>query len=84
MGAKALERREHRVMPDITVSIPVTLGGYTGQRDQWEEHTYNCEVTIDGDNIVLQSKGSFSRKFTLSQSQLEEAVRIRKELDDRV
>lgn len=35
--------------PKITVSIPVRLGGYTGQREQWESRTKEHSVKIESD-----------------------------------
>jgi hypothetical protein len=61
----------------ITVSIPVKIGGYTGQRDQWEEHTYSMAVSREGANVVLQSAaGSNRARVAFPVSALEAAIKI--------
>lgn len=59
----------------IKVSIPVKIGGYTGQRDQWEEHTYDMVVTGDQQEVELQAQGSFHTKITLSPDAISAALK---------
>lgn len=59
---------------NVKVNIPVKLGGYTGQREQWEEHESDYEVGRDGDVITLQGTGYGKRKITFLRSDLERAL----------
>ena len=58
----------------IKVTVPITIGGYTGQRDQWEEASHDMQVTGDRRNLILVGSGSFSRKIILSIDDLEAAL----------
>lgn len=55
----------------IEVSIPVKLGGYTGQRDAWEEGEHNYIVRYGIGTVTLQSSGTVQRKITF---QLEDLI----------
>jgi hypothetical protein len=59
----------------IKVSIPVRLGGYTGQRDAWEEYERDFVVSFSGDEIVLESAGPRAQRITFSHDALREALR---------
>ena len=61
---------------NIKVSIPVTLGGYTGQRDQWEEGLNDYAVTFDPYTkmVALKAEGSVQRKIVFSFDDLKKAV----------
>lgn len=63
---------------NIAVSIPVTLGGYTGQRDQWEQHAQDYKVTYDPELklVTLDSGGSIQRRISFNLEELTEAVQI--------
>jgi hypothetical protein len=64
-------------MPSVTikVSIPVEIGGNTGQRDQWESHVYDMTVDIEDDErVVLESTGYSTRKIWFDLDDLKEAV----------
>lgn len=64
----------------IAVTISVLLGGYTGQRDQWEEHTYNATVALDeGGRVVLTTPGPTRRCVAFNPSDLEKAINFTKE-----
>lgn len=60
----------------LTVSIPVTLGGY-GQGD-WEEYERSMKVAVDGDTVTLSDlagqAGTTQIKF--ARSGIEAAVKI--------
>lgn len=59
----------------ITVSIPVKVGGYTGQRDQWEETERDYVVTLGDDGTVsLQAQDGVRRKITFDPEALQEAL----------
>lgn len=61
----------------ISVSIPVEIGGYTGQRDQWESSTHDYAVAIEDDErIVLESNGYSSRKIWFDLDDLLKAVEL--------
>lgn len=78
--ARAEASRKHRAeqrgaKPAITVSIDVTTGGYTGQRDQWEEHLQQYKVELhDGDMVVLTSHDD--GKISFHKDGLEAALKI--------
>jgi hypothetical protein len=56
---------------NIKISIPVTVGGYTGQRDQWEEGERDYYVRlIDGKVVLEEANGAFHRKITFSNNEL--------------
>lgn len=64
----------------IGVTIPVVLGGYTGQRDAWEAHTYDCRVSLDeGDMVTLTTPGGSKRIVQFDPSDLEKAIKFTKE-----
>lgn len=71
----------------IEVSIPVKLGGYTGQRDQWEEGEHNYTVKYGVGTVTLESAGSVQQRITFQLDDLNEAIdfiktRIKKEGGD--
>ena len=66
-------------MPNIKISIPVTVGGYTGQRDQWEEHTNDYNVAVKDGKVVLDSPGAFRRRITINLEELGQAVELHNE-----
>lgn len=60
----------------IKVSIPVKVGGYTGQRDAWEEFERDFVVRGDFSEVVLEDEhGSVKRKITFSLNDLQAALR---------
>lgn len=59
---------------NIEVSIPVKLGGYTGQRDAWEEGEHSYVVSYGIGTVTLQSSGSVQRKITFQLDDLIEAI----------
>jgi hypothetical protein len=59
---------------NVKVSIPASLGGYTGQRDEWEEFENDWNVIVAGDTVTLQHTGSIGRTFKFQLSDLNEAV----------
>jgi hypothetical protein len=60
----------------LRVSIPVKLGGYTGQRDLWEEIERDYNVSLDGDSVVLHDTGTAGRKITFDRVGLEAALAV--------
>lgn len=66
------------VKAKITVSIPVKVGGYTGQRDQWEEtaREFNVRLEDDGHVSLSDPSGNLKRKIILDPEALQEALRI--------
>lgn len=62
-------------VPKVTVSIPVTVGSYTGQRGQWEQQAHDYVVAINGSNIVLKATDD-SREITLDRHGLEAAIAV--------
>lgn len=61
---------------NIQVSIPVKLGGYTGQRDQWEESESNYMVKYGIGLVMLESNGPTKRKISFQLDDLEEAIKF--------
>jgi hypothetical protein len=60
---------------NVSVSIPVEIGGYTGQRDAWESHQEDWEVKIEDDGrVLLQSHGYTKRKIWFDLEDLQRAV----------
>lgn len=61
---------------NIKVSIPVEIGGYTGQRDAWESFTRDHVVSLEDDGRVkLEGPAFYSRKTVwFDLQELEEAV----------
>lgn len=64
----------------LRVSIPVLVGGYTGQRDAWEALTSDMSVAFDPGNpdkvILKQLSGHPQRMLSFSRSGLEAALRV--------
>lgn len=60
----------------LRVSIPVKVGGYTGQRDQWTEHEQDYNVSLDGDKVVLHNTGHDGRKITFDRAGLDAALNV--------
>lgn len=60
----------------IKVSIPVTLGGYTGQRDQWEEGTSDMTLSVKDGQVTFQSGGSVQTKIVFSAADFDAALRM--------
>lgn len=59
----------------VNVTIPVEIGGYTGQRDQWESYEREYKVAIEDDErIVLESNGYTKRKIWFDLGDLQAAV----------
>jgi hypothetical protein len=65
----------------VTVAIPVKVGGYTGQRDAWEESERDHAVTVEGDTVTLE--GDTKRKVSFSLAALNESVRFVRTLENR-
>jgi hypothetical protein len=65
---------------NIKVSIPASLGGYTGQRDAWEEFTQDWNVNIAGDVVTLTEPRAPQRKFKFNLSELNEAIEFQLKL----
>jgi len=59
---------------NIEVSIPVKIGGYTGQRDAWEEGTQNYTVKYGVGVVTLESASTVKRKITFQLDDLNEAI----------
>jgi hypothetical protein len=60
---------------NIKVSIPVEQGGYTGQREQWEQRTGDYYVDIEDDErIVLESTHPVGSKIWIDLDELTKAV----------
>lgn len=51
----------------VTISIPVTLSGYTGQRDIWEERETDWTVEVDKGEITLRSSDLQQVQFRLTE-----------------
>jgi hypothetical protein len=66
---------------NIKVSIPVELGGYTGQLDRWESLTRDYIVSIDDDSRVKLEDASpgVRRTIWFDLDDLNEAIRFVKE-----
>lgn len=63
--------------PKITVSIPVKIGGYTGQYDKWEEHEGEYAVSVVGDSVELSDRSGIpGREISFSRRALEKALQI--------
>lgn len=65
---------EQKTKVNIKVLIPVTKGGYTGQRDQWEQHETDHIVTVEDGTVTLE--GPSKSKITFARRDLDEALRI--------
>ena len=60
----------------IKVMIPVKIGGYTGQRDQWQEFEHDFVVEGDYNEVTLTETQSIpGTKITLSVNDLQAALR---------
>lgn len=60
---------------NIKVSIPVEVGGYTGQRDAWQSGTDDYTVSLEDDGRVkLVSQGYTKRTIWLDLDELKRAV----------
>lgn len=62
--------------PNITVAIPVKIGGYTGQRDQWETHTYQMSVTLSEDATLILQSSNGQHKLDIPWETLKRAVEL--------
>lgn len=60
---------------NVKVSIPVEVGGYTGQRDAWTAVTldYNVEIEDDG-RVVLEDSTTVGRKIWFDLEDLQKAI----------
>lgn len=61
-------------MPGVTVNIPVRTHGYTGQRDQFEQHTKDFKVRFDGETVRLVAPSGYGRSIDFSESELKQAL----------
>jgi hypothetical protein len=61
-------------MPGIKVSIPVRTHGYTGQRDQFEQHTKDFAVKYDGETVRLAASGYGTTSFDFNEAELKQAL----------
>jgi hypothetical protein len=64
---------------NIKVSIPVTVGGYTGQRDAWEglERDFVVSYDIDTDTLCLQDERSPTQtRIELPWPELQHALEV--------
>lgn len=61
---------------NIKVSIPVEIGGFTGQRDQWEswQHDFNVDIEDDGRVVLEDSYPGRGRKVWFDLEELQKAV----------
>lgn len=59
---------------NVIVSIPVRRGGFTGQRDQWEESTRDHKVYFDDGKIMLESSDYGKRYVQFDLDDLLKAV----------
>lgn len=67
-------------MIQVTVSIPVEISGYTGQRDALERHTYQMDFSREGDVVVLRdTHGAVQQTITFPLPALLAADRILRE-----
>lgn len=88
MISKEEERQARHIKPpvdagrvNIKVSIPVSVGGYTGQRDAWEERERNYDVSVEDDKVVLEeSAGTIKRKVKFAKADLDAALRALNQL----
>lgn len=65
--------------PKIEVSIPVNVGGNTGQRDQFESMTHQYAVSVAGPTVTLERTGfnsAAAKKISFSLDDLAEAVQF--------
>ena len=70
-------KTDNNVKVKVTISIPVTLGGYTGQRDEWEAHASDFKVAVDGDMLTLtQVSGSSGTQIAVSKTTLLAALKM--------
>lgn len=63
----------------IEVSIETRTMGYTGQRDNWENHKSQRKVQFDGDRVRLVPSGYGVSAFEFDYHELLEAVQFIKE-----
>jgi hypothetical protein len=62
---------------NVTISIPVKVGGYTGQRDAWEEYEREHRVVLtDEGTIYLKSGSDVQRQISFQRADLEAALRM--------
>lgn len=59
----------------IKVSIPVTVGGFTGQREQWEEGERDYTVSTEGGRLVLTASDPIGRTIKFNKADLDAALR---------
>jgi hypothetical protein len=58
-----------------TISIPVTVAGYTGQRDAYETMERSHEVAVMGRRVTLRdARLGSSRSFSFEMADLEAAL----------
>lgn len=70
---------------NIKLQIPVTIGGYTRQRDAWEEYEQEYEVEImDSTHIKLRGSGTIGRTIGFDLDELNLAVEVWKKLNHEV
>ncbi len=61
----------------LKVLIPTKSGGYTGQRDEWEEYETDREVIVDGDMVTLKDPRPYckSESISFSMNDLQAAIK---------
>lgn len=67
---------------NITVSIPVKVGGYTGQRDAWEELGHEYTVDTDGETVMLTSNDTIRRQIKFKLEDLTKALDVLRNLNN--
>ena len=60
----------------VTIAIPVKIGGYTGQREEWEEYERDHVVKVDGDDVTLEGQTDVRRKISFSKRDLYAAIKM--------
>lgn len=66
----------------LPVSIPVSVGGYTGQREEWEEYERLFSVTVHDDKVVLSGRDNDGRQITFGRDDLNAALEVLARYDD--
>jgi hypothetical protein len=60
----------------LRVSIPVKVGGFTGQRDQWEETERDFNVVIRADGKLIFKDVGDGTQITIDRAGLAAAVAV--------
>jgi hypothetical protein len=66
----------------LTVSIPVKMGGYTGQREDWEEVEREYKVSATPDTITLSGTYNPWYKITFDRAALQAALEVLARYDE--